>query len=408
MKFAKLSLAAVAALGLASSAMAGNIDVKFGGQAVLYYQTLNKDSANLDFFDKDGSRGNVGLQIRSTADLKNGFTAGITANIIGTAGLEGNLVSNVMQAATEDANGDLGSYWIPEAYVAKTMGKTTVKIGRQYLNTPLAFSEGWNVFKNSFEAGVLINQDLPDTTLVLAMVNKANGNGLGAVMDKFNYINSPVATDANGKFAGFDDGAVYALGIINNSVPNLNVALWGYNLTSLATAGWVDLSYKVNAGVPLTLAGHAATLSPEDNIAPDDTTMYGVKIGANISGFNLSVAYDDVDDGSLPIHNVGTGVKTKLFSQQILNQKAIKKDASTWQLKVVTPAFAGVKAIAQYAATDAGDKNLNGANNDLDEFDLILKTKVSSTNLLVAYVNQSYENGNMDQDLIRVVARYKF
>jgi len=399
MKFAKLSLAAVAALGLASSAMAGNIDINFGGQAVLYYQTLDKDSKNWDFFDKEGSRGNVGLQIRSTADLKNGFTAGITANIIGTAGLEGNLVSNVMQAATEDANGDLGSYWIPEAYVAKTIGKTTVKIGRQYLNTPFAFSEGWNVFKNSFEAGVLINQDLPDTTLVLAMVNKANKNGLAATMDKFDYINGDDLTD---------DGAVYALGIINNSVPNLNVALWGYNLTSLATAGWIDLSYKVNAGVPLTLAGHAATLSPEDNVAPDDTTMYGVKIGANVSGFNLSVAYDDVDDGSLPIHNVGTNVKTKLFSQQILNQKAIKLDASTWQLKVATPAFAGVKAIAQYAATDAGDKNLNGANNDLDEFDLILKTKVSSTNLLVAYVNQSYENGNMDQDLFRVVARYKF
>ena len=306
MKFTKLSLATIATLGLASGVMAGDIDVKFDGQAVLYYQTLDKDSANLDFFDKEGARGNVGLQISSIADLKNGFTAGVTANIVSTAGLEGNLVSNVMQTASE-TNGDLGGYWIPEAYVAKTAGKTTLKIGRQYLDTPLAFSEGWNVFKNSFEAAVVVNQDIPNTTAVLAMVNKSNANGLGATMDSFTAINSDALAD---------DGAVYALGLINNSVPNLNVAVWGYNLTSTATAGWTDLSYKLNVGVPWTLAAQAAVIDPEASNA-DSTNMWGLKVAAKVGGFTLSAAYDDVNDGAVPVANVGTGVKTKLFVQQI-------------------------------------------------------------------------------------------
>ena len=396
MTFTKLSLAAIMALGFTSAAMA-DVDVQFGGQAVLYYQTIQKDSADIDIFDKTGAKGNVGLQLTSKADLGNGFTAGVTANVIGTAGLEGNIVNGVMQTAS-DTNGDLGGYWIPEAYVAKTAGNTTLKIGRQYLNTPLAFSEGWNVFKNSFEAAVLINKDIPDTVAVLAMVNKSNANGLGAVMDSFTPVNG----------AGGSDNAVYALGLLNNSIANLNVGLWGYNLTSLATAVWADLSYKVDGlGVPLTLAAQGASISPSAD-GLDDTTMYGVKIATKVNGFGLSAAYNDVDDGAVSVSNVGTGVKTKLFVQQILNQGSIKLDATTWQLKVVTPAFYGAKLIAQYAATDAGDKNLAGANNDLNELDLIVKTKVLGTNVLLAYVNKSFDNDAGDMDLFRVVARYKF
>jgi len=408
MKFAKLSLAAIVALGFASSAMA-DVDVQFGGQAVLYYQTLDQDKPNgADFFDKTGARGNVGLQIKSKADLGNDFQAGLTMNIIGTMGLEGNLVGGVMQTASGD-NNDLGGYWIPEVYVAKTVGNTTVKLGRQYLKSPLAFSEGWNVFKNSFEAGILINKDIPNTTVVLGMVNKANKNGLKAIangldMSNFSQI---VADNAN------NDGSVYILGIINKSIPNLNVALWGYQVTSYKSAVWGDLSYKVEGvGVPLTIALQGANIDP-DGTGSDDTSMWGAKVSTKLNGFAVSVAYDDVDDGTLPVHNQGTHVKTKLFVQQILNQASIKKDAETWQFKVVTPAYQGFKLVAQYASTDAGNANCakdnnEGADNDLDELDLIVKGKVLGTNLLVAYVNQDFDAQNADQDLFRVVARYKF
>jgi len=370
-----------------------SVTIMFGGQAVLYYQTLDVDGNDADLFDKEASRGNAGLQIRSKADLGNDFQAGLTANIIGTLGLEGNVVSGVMQQAA-DINGDLGGYWIPEAYVAKTIGNTTVKLGRQYLNTPLAFSEGWNVFKNSFEAALVVNKDLPDTTVILGMVNKANGNGVGAEMSTFASINPDGLND---------DGAVYVLGIINNSIENLNVALWGYNLTSAAKAFWGDVAYKADLGdYTFNLGLQAANLDP-DASGLDDTTMWGVKVGTNIQGWGLSVAYDDVDDGALSVQNVGTGVKTKLFVQQILNQGSIALDAETLQLKAVTPKFYGVKLIAQYAMTD----DTSAAENDLDELDLILKTKVLDTNLLVAYVNRDYDKTN-DSDLVRVVARYSF
>ena len=226
------------------------------------------------------------------------------------------------------------------------------------------------------------------------MVNKANGNGLGAEMSTFSAINAD-ALDA--------DGSVYALGIINNSIENLNLDIWGYNLTSTATAVWADASYKLDAGeLPVTIALQGANIDP-DATGTDDTSMFGAKIGTTIEGWKASVAYNDVSDGTLSVQNVGTGVKTKLFVQQILNQGSIALDAETTQLKVVTPSFNGVKLIAQYAMTD----DTSAAENDLDELDLILKTKVLGTNLLLAYVNRDYDKSN-DSDLVRVVARYKF
>ncbi len=65
--------------------------------------------------------------------------------------------------------------WIGELWLAATMGKTTAKVGRMELDTPLAFSEKWSVAPNTFEGAVVINQDIPDTTLVGAWVGKGNG-----------------------------------------------------------------------------------------------------------------------------------------------------------------------------------------------------------------------------------------
>jgi len=413
MKLTKLSLAAIMALGFTSAAMA-DVDVQFGGQAVLYYQTWDKDAqGSPDMFNKEASQGNVGLEISAKADLGNDFQAGITADIIGTAGLESNLVSGVMEAAVSPGDvvagtEDLDGYWLAEAYVAKTIGNTTLKIGRQYLNTPLAFSEGWNVFKNSFEAAVLVNKDLPDTTIVLAMVNKANQ--IGHSMDQF----VSGVTLANNNLD--EDEAVYALGIINNSIENLSLDIWGYNVAQDGTAVWADASYKLDAGeFPLTVALQGANIDPS-GANTNDTDMWGIKLGTKVQGWGLSAAYNSVDDGDYDVTEIA-GVKTKLFVQQILNQNSISQDADTWQLKVVTPAYQGFKLIAQYASTDAGDKNGvlddNGKGSDLDELDLIVKGKVLGTNLLVAYVNQEFDGAytsttTRDKSLFRVVARYKF
>lgn len=64
---------------------------------------------------------------------------------------------------------------LSEAYVTYTLGKTTAKIGRQFIASPLVASSGSRMFKEAFQAAVLINTDLPDTTLVAGYSDKMQG-----------------------------------------------------------------------------------------------------------------------------------------------------------------------------------------------------------------------------------------
>ena len=166
MRFAKLSLAAIMAMGV--SAFADVQNIKVSGDAKLYYAT--SDAGDYDLFDKANSMGQAALDVSVSADLANGVAGKMSVVALNTLGLENNLVSAVWEAG-------LGNqWWVSEAWLAKTFGKTTVKVGRQELDTPFAFSEKWSIATNTFDAAVVLNQDIPKTTLVAAWVGRGNGN----------------------------------------------------------------------------------------------------------------------------------------------------------------------------------------------------------------------------------------
>ena len=147
---------------IASSAMAADkgIDFTTTGQAVVYYQTAGQ--ASDEMFQRDNSKANVGIQLDLAADLKNGFGMGAQLSYLDAFGLNKSLVAdtNVMQVggsvpSTQALGGtqttdDLA---LTKIFLTKKVANTTVKIGRQELPkslSPLAFSEGWDVFKNTF------------------------------------------------------------------------------------------------------------------------------------------------------------------------------------------------------------------------------------------------------------------
>jgi len=145
----------------------------FSGQAVVYYQTSDA-FGNGDLFEQATSIADAGLKLGAVnKDLFGGIGAGVEVNGLTTLGLEHSVVSNVMEAFGSKIKGG----WISQAYLTYAAGNTSFKVGRQELPkslSPFAFSEGWNVFKNSFDAAVVVNTDLPSTTLVGAWVHAAN------------------------------------------------------------------------------------------------------------------------------------------------------------------------------------------------------------------------------------------
>jgi hypothetical protein len=383
----------------------------FSGQGVVYYQT--HDRGDNDLFSQgsaaDGttgnSRANAGVQLRAVnKDLFAGVGAGVELTGLSTLGLQRDVVSGVMQKANNSALGRGG--WISQAYLTYAMGNTSMKLGRQTLPkslSPFAFSEGWNVFKNTFDAALVVNTDITDTTLVGAWVHSANGNGVAADMSDYAHLN--------------DNDGVYMLTAQNKSVEGLTLTgTWYYLNDYLDGAGtdnmnilWGDAKFAIS-DYSIALQG-GTILGADDAGLGEDTTAYGAKVGADFGMFDASVAYSSVDEGAVPIVNRGTLVKTPLYTQMILNQGVISTDADYIKAGVTAKALGG-KFIANYGyAINNEDTIEGGADNNPAELDLIYKTKIlnGSTTLLAAYVMIDPDKKGLDNNnVIRVWGRYNF
>ncbi len=382
---------------------------EFGGQGVLYYQS--RDNAATDLFESEVSRAAAGIQLRAmNKDIVGGFGAGVEISGISDLYLYDGVVGGLVQGAgnataSDDDDTVNSSAAFTQAYLTYGIGNTSIKVGRQNLPkalSPFAFSEGWNVFKNSFEAALIVNTDISNTVLVGAYVWRANAH---ADLTDFTEI------------LGSDKG-VYMLTAANSSIENLALTgTWYYAPEVVAGTDdvnivWADAKYSAEAFNIAVQGGSVLT----DTAGLEDTTAFGAKIGGNLGMFDASLAYSSVDDGSLAIENVGTGVKTPLYTQMILNQEAIKHDSDTFVVR------AGVKALGGKIGAAYNYSEFGPADVEYNEFDLTYKTKVfnDSTTLFVGYVYSDLsvevldlENGSLTVDpdarnLVRVWGRYNF
>ena len=451
--------AAVAAMAFSTSAIAADkgIDITVGGQATVYYETHDGNLAgtNTSLFDQADSVANVGVQLDLGADLGNNFTFGSQLTYLGAAGLEKDTVGNVKQSAGSAVNGaTTDELALTKIFIAKQVANTTVKLGRQELPkslSPLAFSEGWNVYKNTFDAIVAINTDLPKTTLVGAYVSGGTGMTLGTTS------NLVVANDT---VSGAElNGAAYMITASTTLVPMATITASYYSLSDIvdpavaahqtidATTGvatavaataatgyegadayWLNVAIA-DKGLPmgLNVGLQAGKISP-DSAAFDDTTAYGAKISLSpMEKVSLSAAFTDVDGNenkaNASIQNTGTGIKTPLFTQMVYNQNAISLDAETLVLKAgYNMGDMGSISVA-YGMTDGGnDNNMMGTRTtggvDYNELDVVYKLKAGGVQYFAAYVNHDIDAGGSmntttgsagtDDDIIRIWARLNF
>jgi len=384
----------------------------FNGQGVVYYQTTD-GNGNGSLFDqgpKDSTSGQAaagaGIQLNATnKDVIAGIGAGVTLNAISSLGLHREVVSGLVQNAGGTTDGLTGGA-LSQAFLTYGMGNTSLKVGRQYLPkslSPFAFSEGWNMFKNSFDAVLVVNSDVPDTTLVGAYVTRAN-NSLGNLND-FNRIQ------------GGDGTAMFTAQ--NKSIDGLTLTGTFYNVFDVAQSGkdaqalWGDAKFALG---DYSIALQGGQIGGD--AVSDDTTAYGAKIAGNFGMFDASVAYSSVDDGTLDIANIaGSGVKTPLYTQAILNQNTIKRASDTFKVAVGAKALGG-KFGVYYVNSDL-DKTAHasvlgtGAKDagTYQEIALTYKAKVTdNATVFAAFVNQNDDRQGAEdaQNFFRVWGRYNF
>ena len=446
MKIVKMSLAAAVLVGASAFAID---NVKVSGDAQVFYSTSDGNKAgasaalngvNGTLFDKGSSAADTGLNLNISADLaKNSLvtvSAGAGYTVLSTLGLENNFVGNVWgNAHGATANGSNytakveNADWMNEAWVALSLNelsKSTVKVGRMELDTPLAFTEKWSIEKNTFEAAVLINQDIPDTTLVGAYVGNGNGtetygatnNGTlltGANADQRSNVQSlnlavgPVVNQ-NGNFTTYGTDGAYAVGAINNSWKPLTAQAWYYDVSRLATAYWLQADLDTTSlGLAGVTAGlQYASVSVESDAAAAGHTAAGASTSASstVAGklgyamkdmFAASVAYSQVGTkGAVGASNTATSTgESKLYTEAWWNYGQVTKlGARSWNVTVTSP-VAGLFDAGLYITT-ADQTVTPSVSQDMTEVAVTAGKKFGPLDATLAYVNSSFNHKPTD------------
>jgi hypothetical protein len=421
MKLTKMSL--VAALLIGSSAFAIE-NVEMSGDANVFYQT--SDASNQDMFNKDASSADIGVNLNVAADvMKNdlvSISAGAGYTVLSTLGLEQNFVSSVWGGAhgIKGNTSSRGAYvdtasWFNEAWVAATSGKTTLKLGRMALDTPLAFTETWSIEKNTFDAAVAINQDLPDTTIVGAYVGNGNGTESlgGSTMPQ-----GPVATAAlvnqNGDFDTYGKSGAYAFGVINNSYAPLMAQAWYYDVVQVATAYWLQADLDAtDLGVEgLTLGAQYCGMDAAGSGTKTDT-VYAVKAGYEMKDmFAASVAYSATNkDGSIGRAGFNTATnaeyaQTKLYTEAWWNYgRVTQKDTQSYNLTVTSPVNGIFDLGVFYTFADQAKETGAG---DVKELTLTAGKSFGALDLTAVFINSDYGKAADTTNLVQVYATLNF
>ena len=449
----------VAALALTANMYAID-NVKVNGDVKVYYGTMDSsyngsrqdiagnDIKTSDMFDKEASYADAALHLGLTADLSEGVSAGISVTAVSTLGLENNLVSNTWSNSHAISSSDGASFvgqnvpvqelqlddamWIDEAWIAGTAFDTTAKLGRQALDTPLAFTETWGIDTNTFEAAVLINQSIPDTTIVATYIGKSNG-----LSDDQSTSDGELSLSAlgraqagyvakGGKFNTFGTNGVYAAGIINNSFKPLTFQAWYYDMQSLAKAYWLQADIKCSLVKGVLIGAQYANTDLEDGALgianPKDTTMYSVMLGYEMKDvMTVKAAYSSVDDdGTLGMANTATGSvatlggQSKMYTEMWWNYGAVSAvGADSYSVTVEATVGPEIDLLAGYYFADVDPK---GANNgtEVTEFALTASKSFGPLDASVALINDSYDydvtaRGSLDDAThLQVYLTYNF
>ncbi len=418
MKKITLSIAALAMLSTVASA---DMHLKnIGGEAKLFYGT--NDANDGDMFNKAQSYGNVGVHVGGSSAVGSCQTCttlnfGVTG--VSTMGLEDTLVQNTWVGQSlrngPTAKNFLGGkdindgVWIDTFNLAfqplSGITNTTLVLGRQALDTPMVFTEKWNIAENTYDAAVAVNTDIVDTTLVGAWVGRSNGQD---VVDQLNSKNGfavggLVHTDGisdNGFNRFLTNEGAYAAGVITKAIPMVTAQAWYYVAPSVANIAWLQADTEI-AG--FTVGGQYVYTDPQAT-GSETGGAYAAKIGYNYEGLGLSVAYSDTDEDLMTASNLG-GTQSKLYTEAWWTYGEVSKaDTQT------------ITAIAEYDAKDIATFGLyytnadHGSNTDPDfqEITVTAGKDLGNLNLTLAYINTDIDDGSDAVNDIQVYATYKF
>ncbi len=229
-----------------------------------YVNKDNESGANTDTFAIGGK---LGFTSKTYRGLKAGITF-YTTNPV--AGMDD-------EPLFLDDNGS-GYSILGEAFITAKSARTTLKLGRQQLDTPFADSDDVGMIPNTFEALAIQNHSLSNTTLIATHLHRWAG------------VDAPKP----GKFSKMNDHrGVNVVAAIYEPSDKWNLQGWHYNANNAT-----DISYLEAAIHPSEKLGLRAQYATQSG-AGFEGDVWGVAAEYGIGDFNLSAAHNKVSGGQI-------------------------------------------------------------------------------------------------------------
>lgn len=437
----KTTLSFIAISCLATSSMAYDTiseafeNAKFSGQARAFYIDRTHEGTTENNRNSLAVGGHLGFE---TGDF-NGLSLGArmyTTNFIDIHD------GDPRTSASFDPSlfgGNYDSYtYLGELYLNYKISNTNIKAGRQKLDTPMAGSDDARMLPNLFEAIVISNTDIKDTTLIAAHVTKESVGTFGNV-----YAPGTLSIQSgyglgfkdgtSGKFenmghialgSGNDTDGVTAVAAIYSGIPGLKLQAWDYYAHDILNALYLQADYgwdcKLNPNLKMNASAQYINESDVgDKLAGSvDSNYWGIKLGTKYNDFDMYAAYSKT--GSSTGSSMNGGIISPwggmpAFTQGMVTRHQFFSDTDAWKvgagynLKNLTGL--PLSTSAYYTEYDIGSSNTYQAGTSWTAteagFDIAYKPTKDIELKLRGNFPRDFAP-NLDWNEYRVIANYNF
>jgi len=279
-----------------------------------------------------------------------------------------------------------------EAYFKAVFGNTTLKFGRQEIETPFAQADDIGIVPNTFEAYILENKDIPNTTLFIGQIQKMAGVD-AEVVDTFTRVNN--------------DNNMQVIGLHYDGIENLTLDAWYYRFkdAEINSIAYIEVNYEgsengIGYGLGLQYA-------KQSYLNEDDASVYGISasLSHENTGLTLGIAYNKAD-GNAATSGFGGG---PFFSnsEYLIIDNAGADASQTWfglEYDASTIGLAGLTVSLSKAILKTQ------ANTESTELDLVASYEINK-NMEIHIIASDIDGENVGEDIakhLRVFSNYHF
>ncbi|MCD8213809.1 MAG: OprD family outer membrane porin [Campylobacter sp.] len=458
----KMSLTALLALGLwggVANAADSLVEALKGGTPSVelrawYYMNNAANSSN-NVYNHKGSIGmlNLGAWLGYVTDEFYGFSLG--------ALVQSNFSPWASDRQKDYYAADLyGSGAVfSELYLKYNLSNTQIKVGRQFIDTPLLGGSDARMVWESFQGVTIDSKDIPDTRLFAAYIDKFQGrttygmdrsinkhdSDIGKFGKRFNLSAGGIMGQNSLGFYGVMDD-VYSVLVENKSIENFRF-MAQYTLANDYNTGlsssyngnaagrvnatgdihmlWAEAEYKVPFE-SFALSFYLNLIASRTSSALDQFESEGEfwlgKIGIqNLNGFIIDFAYSTTGKNDNVVYGVGWGPHTYMGTPYFGSGPAVSRNTDSYSVSVMYDmSKIGINGLRLWTMYGVHKQD----NNDLAKYSygdvktqrahISLDYKVPAANGL--RVRLGYEQEKLTKDIgdeevkhqMRLMAQYKF